>query len=200
MNIQYGVKRTIIRPSHTAYCMSLLAFVYTLDWDYATKMRYNVEKDLVFVQKPSGLWGTKEHVYEVHHLEQMVPATMTGVKHMGFLQKNGIMTVKDMAQDEVIRLYNDKKYWNPDLRKEFIRETTGLWKDTFKSTHGGRTGHIFNTEGHSEEHFMKTMQKVNEELVAAREKYGDVKKPTNTYPKQFYDRIDLEKSKIVGAQ
>lgn len=40
-----------------------------MDLDYVTKMRYNKDKDLVFVNKPDNLWGETEHVYEMHHLE-----------------------------------------------------------------------------------------------------------------------------------
>jgi hypothetical protein len=32
-------------------------------------MRYNKDKDLVFVTKPDRFWGEKESVYEMHHLE-----------------------------------------------------------------------------------------------------------------------------------
>lgn len=69
MNIQYGAKRTIVRSSHTMYCFSLLLLAYAMDFDYATKVRYNKDKDIVFVTKPSRFWGEQEHVYEMHHLE-----------------------------------------------------------------------------------------------------------------------------------
>jgi hypothetical protein len=69
MNIQYGAKRAIVRPTHTAYMAILIAFVYGLDLDYATKMRYNKDKDLVFVTKPDRFWGERENIYEMHHLE-----------------------------------------------------------------------------------------------------------------------------------
>jgi len=63
------MKRSIVRPSHTMYAATLGALLYSLDLDYVTKMRYNKDKDLVFVTKPDGLWGETEHVYEMHHLE-----------------------------------------------------------------------------------------------------------------------------------
>lgn len=69
MNVQYGAKRSIVRPSHTMYVGMLAALIYALDFDYVTKMRYNKEKDLVFVSRPDKLWGEREHVYEMHHLE-----------------------------------------------------------------------------------------------------------------------------------
>jgi hypothetical protein len=97
MNIQYGAKRSIVRPSHTMYVATLMAFVWGMDLDYVTKMRYNKDKDLVFVTKPDRFWGESEHVYEVHHLEQMVPAPVTAIKDMSAKHENGIMTVHCMA-------------------------------------------------------------------------------------------------------
>jgi hypothetical protein len=79
------------------YVATLMAFVWGMDLDYVTKMRYNKDKDLVFVTKPDRFWGESEHVYEVHHLEQMVPAPVTAIKDMSAKHENGIMTVHCMA-------------------------------------------------------------------------------------------------------
>ena len=51
------------------FMASLMGLIYSLDLDYVTKMRYNKDKDLVFVKKPDMLWGETERVYEMHHLE-----------------------------------------------------------------------------------------------------------------------------------
>lgn len=93
MNIQYGAKRSIVRPSHTMYVATLFAMVYSMDLDYVTKMRYNKDKDLVFVTRPDAFWGESEHVYEMHHLEQMVPAAVTAMKDMSVYDPKGILTV-----------------------------------------------------------------------------------------------------------
>lgn len=69
MNLQYGMKRGFIRPIHTMFAAMSLTFYYYLDFEYVTKMRYNKEKDIVFVERPGGIWGTTETVYEMHHLE-----------------------------------------------------------------------------------------------------------------------------------
>jgi len=100
MNVQYGAKRSVVRPSHTMYVATLMAMVWAMDFDYVTKMRYNKEKDLVFVTKPDRFWGETEHVYEMHHLEQMVPSAVTAVKDMASKDENGIMTVHCMAHNE----------------------------------------------------------------------------------------------------
>jgi len=93
MNIQYGAKRSIVRPSHTMYVAVLAVLLYGMDFDYVTKMRYNKDKDLIFVNRPDGMWWETEHVYEMHHLEQMVPAPVTAMKNMSTMSHDGIMTV-----------------------------------------------------------------------------------------------------------
>jgi hypothetical protein len=42
----------------------------------------NKEKDLVFVYKPEGLWYEMDFVYEMHHLEQLTPYSVTAIKNM----------------------------------------------------------------------------------------------------------------------
>lgn len=69
MTVQYGAKRSIVRPAHTMYVATLMAMMWKLDFDYVTKMRYNKDKDLVFVTKPDKFWGETEHIFEMHHLE-----------------------------------------------------------------------------------------------------------------------------------
>jgi len=69
-----------------------------MDFDYVTKMQFNKDKDLVFVNKADGMWWESEHVYEMHHLEQLVPAPVTAMKDMSAMHRNGIMTVCDMSE------------------------------------------------------------------------------------------------------
>jgi hypothetical protein len=69
MNVQYGAKRLVVRPAHTFYMVSVLAFLQNINLDYVSKVVYNKEKDLVFVYRPDGFWGEHEYVYEMHHLE-----------------------------------------------------------------------------------------------------------------------------------
>jgi len=130
MNIQYGAKRSIVRPSHTMYVVTIMTLIYNMDFDYVTKMRYNKEKDLVFVTKPDRFWGESEHVYEMHHLEQMVPAAVTAMKNMSAMDHDGILTVHDMGEKDYLKFYKEDKYWNLELKDEFTQETRGLWDTT----------------------------------------------------------------------
>lgn len=138
MNIQYDAKRALIRPTHTLYIAGLLGFIYNADFDYVTQMRYNKDKDLVFIKKHSRLWGESETVHEVHHLEQMVPSPVTAIKDMTALEKNGILTVHDMADRSYFKFYKEEKYWNSDLKDEFFAETRGLWETTHADKYMGR--------------------------------------------------------------
>lgn len=195
MNIQYGAKRSIVRPSHTCYVMTLAVLLYSMDLDYVTKMRYNKEKDLVFVNKPDNLWGETEHVYEMHHLEQMVPSAVTAMKNMSANDPNGILTVQDMAEKEYLKFYKDTKYWNMDLRDEFLSETRGLWEGTHADKRHGR---IFHSTGASASRdFAIAMAKVDAEMVQAVKKHGKVELP-KSHVEEFYERIDAEKRKIVA--
>ena len=50
------------------------------------------------------------------------------------------MTVYDMAQKENLKLYGDDKYWNLDLKDEFMGQTNQLWIGNFSNK---RDGQIF---------------------------------------------------------
>jgi len=60
------------------YQASLMTLLFLHSSNYATKMTYNRDKDIVFVHKPDGVWNDKEYVYEMHHLEHMVPSPVSG--------------------------------------------------------------------------------------------------------------------------
>ena len=68
----------------------------------------------------------------------MVPAPVTAIKNMTSLDRNGILTVHDMAEKENLRFYQDDKYWNMDLKEEFMNETRGLWETTHADKYTGR--------------------------------------------------------------
>ena len=120
MNIHYAAKRMILRPAHTFYLCSVLALCHHLNLDYVSKMVYNKDKDLVFVYKPDGWWGEKEHVYETHHLEQVVPAPVTSFKHLTMNREDGILNVHCMSTKDYLKFYNEDKYWNVELKEEFV--------------------------------------------------------------------------------
>jgi hypothetical protein len=91
-----------------------------LNFDYVSKMVYNKDKDLVFVYRPDGLWNDTEHVYEVHHLEQMVPAPVTAYKDLTMNREDGLLSVHCMSTKDYLKFYNEDKYWNMDVKEDFI--------------------------------------------------------------------------------
>ena len=57
------------------------------------------------------------------------------------MQKDdGILTIYDMAERENLKFYGDDKYWNMDVKDEFMNETNNLWHGNFDNK---RTGSIF---------------------------------------------------------
>lgn len=127
MNSQYVYKRTILRPAHTFYQITLLSMLHGLNFDYVTKMQYNKDRDLVFVYKPDGWFTDKEYVYEVHHLESMVPGTVSAYPHLGMGHKDGITNLLCMDTKQSLKFYNDPKYWNLELRDDFLSQTRSMW-------------------------------------------------------------------------
>ena len=110
MNAPYAFKRAILRPMHTMYQCGVLAFLFNTSVDYATKVTYNRDRDLVFVERPDGIWNDKESVYEMHHLEQLVPSAVSGFRDIGSAKKDGLTKLSCMSTREQIKLYNEDKY------------------------------------------------------------------------------------------
>ena len=138
MNIHYAAKRLFIRPAHTFYICALLALLNHINLDYVSKMVYNKEKDLVFVYRPDGWWGEREHVYEMHHLEQMVPSPVTSFKELTMNRDDGILSVHCMSTKGYLKFYNEDKYWNVELKDDFLSQTRSLWTDKNRVEYDGR--------------------------------------------------------------
>ena len=100
-------------------------------------MVYNKDKDIVFVYKPDGFWYEREYVYEMHHLEQMVPFAVKAIENSSVMKDDGIVTVYDMNTRDNLKFYNEDKYWNLELKDEFMANTRGLWKGNFDCKYNG---------------------------------------------------------------
>lgn len=194
MNIQYGVKRSMARPAHTAYMLIVLSTLSYLDADYVSKMVYNKDKDLVFVYRPSGFFNEYEYVYEMHHLEQMVPAPVTSIKDMTLNRNDGILKIYDMSQRHHLKFYNEDKYWNVELKEDFLSQTQSMWR--------GKTtkyqGQIFNLNHRASEEITLTQLKVDKELEEAIKKHGTVTIP-KSYEDNFHERVKEKAKQISGA-
>jgi len=174
--MQYGGKRAFARPIHAAYMCQVMILLQHMNFDYVSKMVYNKDKDLVFVYKPTGIWNEHEYVYEMHHLEQMVPYAVTAIKNMSMQRDNGIITVYDMNSKDSLKFYGDDKYWNLDVRDEFNTETRGLWKNNFSNRFEGS---IFTVGPGMQSPEEKIANKQTaDELQAAIAKHGEVVLPS----------------------
>lgn len=116
-------------------------------------MTYNKDKDLVFVHRPNGFWNEHEHVYELHHLEQMVPAPVTAYKNMTINREDGILNVYDMSKREYLKFYNESKYWNTDLKEDFLNQTRTMWRGLSDKY----DGQIFNVSHRANEEITLTV-------------------------------------------
>ena len=197
MNVHYGAKRAIVRPVHTAYMINVLVLMQYMNFDYVSRMVYNKDKDLVFVYKPNGLWNEREYVYEMHHLEQMVPYPVTAIPNMSMQRDDGIVTVYDMNTRENLKFYNEDKYWNMELKDEFMANTRGMWKNCFDNKYAG---HIFH-QGYTpaEKDDALAQMKVDRELQDAIEIHGEAKLVT-PYEEEWEARVEREKQNIISQQ
>lgn len=194
MNIQYALKRAVIRPAHTMYQLALLSMISSLNFNYATRMRYNKDKDLVFVDKPDGWFTDKEYVYEVHHLESMVPGPVGAYQHLGMGHKDGITTLLCMDTKQQIKLYNDPKYWNLELRDDFISQTRSLWPNLCDKYEG----RVIQINRKMSDKDVQTYERIERELDEAVEKHGKIT-PYPSYPEQFYDDLKKRRKSISEA-
>jgi hypothetical protein len=92
-------------------------------------MVYNKEKDLVFIYRPDGFWNEHEYVYEMHHLEQMVPAPITAYQDLTMNREDGILSIHCMSTKDYMKFYNEDKYWNLDEKADFIAQTRSMWRN-----------------------------------------------------------------------
>lgn len=134
--------------------VSVLALLQNMNFDYVTKMVYNKDKDLVFVYRPDGFWNEQEYVYEVHHLEQMVPSTVTTYKDLTMQRTDGILNIYDMSTREYLKFYSEDKYWNNDLKEDFLNQTRTMWRNNSDKYNG----QIFNVTHRASEEITLTVR------------------------------------------
>lgn len=193
MNFPYMLKRSMLRPTHTMYQLIILAFLQNMSFDYATKVVYNKDKDMVFVYKPDGIFSDKEYFYEVHHLETMVPP-VTAYSHMGAAKKDGITTLHCMDTKDEIRLYNDPKYWNLELRDDFLSQTRSMWHE-LSDRYTGRVIQINHTPTERETLLSRTIEREIDEAVL---KHGEIE-PVVPHEAEMEDRLHKRRKRIAEA-
>lgn len=59
---------------------------------------------------------------------------------MSMQKDDGVVSVRCLSTKEQAKFYNDDKYWNMDLKDDFMANTRTLWKGNFSKK---RNGSIF---------------------------------------------------------
>lgn len=95
--------------------------------DYAVKIQYSKDKELLFVTRVSPYGATEEEVFEVAHLEMLPPSVKTAVPFLSSQDKDGLLDITCMNTSKSLVLYNEDKYWNPELKKDFLKSVSNLW-------------------------------------------------------------------------
>ena len=130
----------------------------------------NRNKDVLFVWKNTRFFRPQMHVYELHYLEKPCAPAVTSWRHNPMFKSDGLTLVNDLRFNDELIFYNDKKYWNVELRDYFMKNTENYWKGLrHKNVEEG----IFinnSNELTAEEHAIA--QETQEEIRRAIEKYG----------------------------
>ena len=101
----------------------------------------------------------------------MVPYAVTAIKNLSMQRDDGIITVYDMNTRDNLKFYAEDKYWNWEVKDEFMANTRTLWKGNFDSKYDGS---IFSVTHKASEEEQLSMLKVDRELEAAIAKHGEV--------------------------
>lgn len=129
------------------------------------------------------------HVYELHYLEKPCAPSVTSWQFNGMLQKEGLTLVNDLRFRDELVFYNDKKYWNVELRDYFMKNTENYWNGLrHKNVEQG----IFlnnSNELNAEEYAIA--KQTQEEIKRAIEKHGPIQLADydNDYQYQFKKRL-----------
>ena len=103
----------------------------------------------------------------------MVPSPVTSYKNLTMNREDGILSVHCMSTKDYLKFYNEDKYWNLDVKDEFLNSTRGLWRNRSCKY----SGQIFNIPSPASEEITFTQMKVDRELEAAVQKHGEVVVP-----------------------
>ncbi len=119
----------------------------------------------------------------------MVPYAVTSIKNLSMQRDDGILTVYDMNTRDNLKFYAEDKYWNLDVKEDFMANTRTLWKGNFDNKYQGS---IFSVTSKASEEETLAMMKVDRELEAAIAKHGETVVPSK-YHEEWENRVDNER-------
>jgi len=103
----------------------------------------------------------------------MKPAPVNAIRDMSMQRDDGILSIHCMSTKSYLKFYNEDKYWNLDVKEEFINETRSLWRNNGTK----HEGEIFNSGASKNEEIGLVMAKVDKELEEAIKKHGMAVEP-----------------------
>lgn len=95
--------------------------------EYVVKLQYSKDKELLYVTRINRVCALEEEAFEVQHLEILPPSVKAGVSDMSSQDYDGLYDIVCMNSHKTIVVYNEEKYWNPSLRKEFFDKVMNYW-------------------------------------------------------------------------
>ena len=95
-----------------------------------------------------------------------------------------------------LKFYAEDKYWNLDVKDEFMANTRSLWKGNFDNKYRGS---IFTVSSPASAEEQLVTMKVDRELQEAIAKHGETVIPSR-YEDEWESRVVQERQKIAAAQ
>lgn len=110
------------------------------------------------------------------------------------MQRNdGILNIYCMSTRDYLKFYGEDKYWNMDVKEDFVNQTTNMWKGIGDKY----DGQIFKISHRANEETALMQMKVERELNEAIKKHGEIN-PPKSYEDQFFERINSRKKDIAA--
>lgn len=99
-----------------------------------------------------------------------MPSPVTAIKDMTMQRNDGILTVYDMSTRDYLKFYGEDKYWNQEVKEDFLNQTRSMMRGNADKY----DGRIFNIAHRANEEVTLTQMKVDRELQEAIRKHGEV--------------------------
>lgn len=98
---------------------------------YAIKVSYSKDKELLFVKRINNFGLVEEDVYETAHLEILPPRQRSAVQDLSSQDTDGLWRIACLNTKRSILLYNEDQYWNRKLKAEFISSKLNFWDKSY---------------------------------------------------------------------
>ena len=124
----------------------------------------------------------------------MVPSAVSAFADIGAGTKDGISSLHCMSTKDYIKVYNDDKYWNLDVKEDLLSQTRSLWQE-IDADYKARKFVMQNSPTEDE---LLTHAKVEQEMQAAIAKHGEVEDFV-TVEEQYKEQLRQTREKAASA-